>query len=114
MAANAWFGGAPQAADVIGPVLGGAARRGRIRTDCDLAVDVATFLLGIPLLLRLPALVPICWTPTTRQLARGRAAGLRYLAGNRVAACAIGFLVLGLTCGADDVALPFLARSRLR
>ena len=37
-------------------------------------------------------------------------AGLRYLAGNRVArGVAIGFLILGLT-GADDVALPFLAR----
>ena len=74
VAANAWFGGARQAADVIGPVLGGVlVAVASVRTA--LAVDVATFLLGIPLLLRLPALVRIA-AARDRQLARGRARGL--------------------------------------
>ncbi len=108
VAANAWFGGARQAADVIGPVLGGVlVAVASVRTA--LGVDVATFVLGIPLLLRLPALLPIAAERTGNWLADARA-GVRYLAGNRVArAVAIGFLILGLT-GADDVALPFLAR----
>ncbi len=112
LAANVWFGGARQAADVIGPVLGGVlVAVASVRTA--LAVDVATFVVGVPLLLRLPALLPFRrgsgpegggnWLADAR-------AGLRYLAGNPVArAVAIGFLILGLT-GADDVALPFLAR----
>jgi MFS family permease len=112
VAANAWFGGARQAADVIGPVLGGVlVAAASVRTA--LGVDVATFAVGVPLLLRLPALTLI-GTDGGREgggnwLTEARA-GLRYLAQNRVArAVTIGFLILGLT-GADDVALPFLAR----
>ena len=56
VAGNAWFGGLRQAADVIGPVLGGVlVAVASVRTA--LGVDVATFVIGVPLLLRLPALL---------------------------------------------------------
>jgi MFS family permease len=106
--ANAWIGGSRQAADVLGPLLGGVlVAVGDVRTA--LAVDALTFVLAIPLLLRLPTL-----EPGTDEAGGGwlsdAIAGLRYLVHNRTArALAIGFLVLGLTAG-DDVALPFLAR----
>jgi hypothetical protein len=105
--ANAWFGGSRQAADVLGPLLGGVlVAVGDVRTA--LAVDTLTFVVAIPLVLRLPAL-------EARTSAAGgwfsdAVAGLRYLVHNRITrALAVGFFVLGLT-GGDDVALPFLAR----
>ena len=106
--ANAWFGGARQAADVVGPVLGGIiVAVSSVRAA--LTVDVITFALGVPLLLRLPVLRAARGPESTGWIEDARA-GLRYLAGNRMArALATGFLILGFT-GGDDVALPFLAR----
>ena len=96
---------------MIGPVLGGVlVAVASVRTA--LGVDVATFVVGIP---AAPPAAGAARRSARRNggggnwLADARA-GLRYLAGNRVArGVAIGFLILGLT-GADDVALPFLAR----
>jgi hypothetical protein len=106
--ANAWFGGSRQAADVLGPVLGGViVAVANVRTA--LAFDMVTFLAAVPLVLRLPVL-----SPGTRHAFGTWIAdavdGLRYLRHHRVAGgLALGFFLLGLT-GADDVALPFLAR----
>ena len=107
VAANAWYGSVRQAADVVGPLLGGVfvavwSVRGA------LTVDVATFVVSVPLVLRLPRLAPepadaSSWLSDAR-------AGVRYVFGNRVArGLSVGFFLIGLGA-ADDVALPFLAR----
>jgi MFS family permease len=108
VAANAWFGGARQAADVVGPVLGGVfVAVASVRFA--LAVDLATFLVGVPLLLRLPALAPAAVARVAGWLADARD-GLAYIAMHPMArAFAISFFLLGFGA-ADDVALPFLAR----
>ena len=55
--ANAWFGGTRQAADVLGPLLGGLlVAVANVRTA--LAIDMITFVIAVPLVLRLPALTP--------------------------------------------------------
>ena len=82
--ANAWFGGARQAADVVGPVLGGIiVAVSSVRAA--LTVDVITFALGVPLLLRLPVLRAARGPESTGWIEDARA-GLRYLAGNRIGA----------------------------
>jgi MFS family permease len=107
--ANAWFGGARQAGDVLGPLLGGVlVAVSSVRTA--IAVDVATFVVAVPLLLRLPALRPTPAHGAARHWLADARAGLSYIARHRVArAVTVGFFVVGLTA-ADDVALPFLAR----
>jgi MFS family permease len=105
--ANAWFGAARQAADVLGPVLGGLiVAAATVRAA--IFVDVATFVFGIVLLFRLPRLRAQI-TESNSVLADARA-GLRYIARDRVVrAATIAFFVMGLGA-ANDVALPFLAR----
>ena len=108
VSANAWFGGTRQAADVVGPLLGGLiVAVANVRTA--LVVDVATFVVGVPLVLRLPMLAPEVREHVTGWIADARA-GMRYLAGHRIAGgLAFAFFLIGFTA-ADDVALPFLAR----
>jgi MFS family permease len=109
VSANAWFGGARQAADVLGPLLGGVIVAA-VSVRAAITVDVVTFLIGIPLLLRIPPLLPHRDHAASGQFLRDARAGVRYLAGNGIArAVAVGFFILGLSA-ADDVALPFLAR----
>jgi MFS family permease len=105
--ANAWFGGARQAADVIGPLLGGLiVAAASVRAA--IFVDVASFVLGVLLLLRLPRLRASAGG-SDGVLADARA-GLGYIARDRIVrAATIGFLVMGLGA-ANDVALPFLVR----
>src|SRR5262249_54096461 len=83
IAANSWFGGARQAADVVGPVLGGVFVA-VASVWFALAVDLATFLLGVPLLLRLPALAPAAVERVSGWLTDARA-GLAYIAAHPVA-----------------------------
>jgi MFS family permease len=107
--ANAWFGGARQGGDILGPLLGGIlVAVSSVRTA--IAVDVATFVVAVPLLLRLPALRPTPEHGPARHWLSEARAGLSYIARHHVArAVTVGFFVVGLTA-ADDVALPFLAR----
>ena len=106
--ANAWFGGTRQAADVLGPLLGGLlVAVANVRTA--LAIDMITFVIAVPLVLRLPALTPEARAHVSSWIADARE-GLRYLADHRIAGgLALAFFLIGLTA-ADDVALPFLAR----
>ena len=113
-AANALLGGVRQAGEVLGPLIGGlVVAVGGVRAG--LAVDTLTFVVTVPLLLRVPRL------PPTPDVADGPAAegtgvladawaGLRYTLRHPVArALLVGFFLAGLAA-ADDVALPFLAR----
>ncbi len=101
-AANAMLGGLRQAGDVLGPLLGGLVMiAGGVRTG--LAVDALTFLVSVPLLLRLPAL------PAAAGARAGALAGVRHIIGQPVLrSLTVGFFLAGLAAG-DDVALPFLA-----
>jgi MFS family permease len=101
-AANAMLGGLRQAGDVLGPLLGGLVMiAGGVRTG--LAVDALTFLVSVPLLLRLPAL------PAAAGDGAGALAGVRHIIGQPVLrSLTVGFFLAGLAAG-DDVALPFLA-----
>jgi MFS family permease len=105
--ANAWFGGTRQAADVLGPFLGGViVAVASVRAA--IFVDVASFVFGIVLLFRLPRLRMGSGAPG-RVFADARA-GVRYIARERVIrATTIAFFVIGLGA-ANDVALPFLVR----
>jgi MFS family permease len=103
VAANAWFGGVRQGAEVIGPLAGGVlVALAGIRPA--LVVDLATFLVAVPLFLRLPRLALARTEPRGSWLSDARA-GLRFLVHHRIA----GALAVAFTA-ADDVALPFLAR----
>ena len=106
MAANAALGGMREAGAVLGPLLGGLiVAVGGVRAG--LAVDAGTFLVSVPLLLRLPKMAP---APDRHRMAASALAGLRYLAGNPIVrALTVAFFLVGLGA-ADDVALPFLAR----
>lgn len=106
-AANALLGGLRQAGEVLGPALGGTiVALGGVRAG--LAVDAATFLVSVPLLLRVPKLPPTARETVGGILADARA-GLRYtLRTPTVRALVAGFFLAGLAAG-DDVALPFLA-----
>jgi MFS family permease len=108
VAANAWYGSVRQAADVIGPLLGGVlVALGSVRVA--LSADVVTFVLSVPLVLRLPRLVPEPVANATSWLSDAHA-GVRYVLGDRVTrGLSVGFFLIGLGA-ADDVALPFLAR----
>lgn len=108
VAANSLLGGVRQAGEVLGPILGGAVvAAGGVRAG--LAVDAATFLVSVPLLVRLKPM-PVERAPSAGLYADARA-GLRYTLTNPVCrALFIGFVLVGLT-SADDVALPFLARA---
>jgi MFS family permease len=107
-AANAVLGGLRQGGEVLGPLLGGlVVAAGGVRAG--LAVDAFTFLVSVPLLLRLPRL-----PPATGAAAAGiradAVAGLRYTLGQPLLlGLTVGFFLAGLAAG-DDVALPFLAR----
>jgi MFS family permease len=105
--ANAWFGGVRQAADVLGPLLGGViVAAASVRAA--IFVDVATFVFGIVLLSRLPRMHGN--TAGASSVFTDARAGLRYIARDRVVrAAAIAFFVVGLGA-ANDVALPFLVR----
>ena len=102
-AANAMLGGLRQGGDLLGPLLGGLIMvAGGVRTG--LAVDALTFLVSVPLLLRLPPL------PAAAGDATSALAGVRHIIGRPVLrSLTVGFFLAGLAAG-DDVALPFLAR----
>jgi MFS family permease len=113
--ANALLGGLREGALVLGPLLGGVlVAVWNVRGA--LIADTATFFVGVPLLLRLPQLRPEpaagmrgATAAPERFFTQARA-GLRYAMDHRlVRAVVVGFFLLGFT-GADDVALPFLAR----
>lgn len=108
-AANALLGGLRQAGEVLGPIAGGVVVAvGGVRAG--LAVDALTFLVSVPLLLRVPSLAPADGDVLAGVLAAARA-GLRYTVRDRVAGpLTLGFFVAGLAAG-DDVALPFLAEA---
>lgn len=107
VAANSLLGALREAGEVVGPLLGGlVVAAGGVRAG--LAVDALTFLVSVPLLARVPPLPP---GPREGTTLHASLAGLRYTVGHPVArALALGFLLAGLTA-ADDVALPFLART---
>lgn len=111
-AANALMGGMRQLGELLGPLLGGVlVAAAGVRAA--LVADAATFVIAVPLLARLPALPPE--TPDGSEARAGVAAdaraGLRYVASHSVTrAVTVGFFFVGLTA-ADDVALPFLART---
>jgi MFS family permease len=104
-AANAILGGLRQGGEVLGPLLGGlVVAAGGVRAG--LAVDALTFLVSVPLLLRLPRLPAL---PPEAGIGADALAGLRYaMSQPLVRNLTIGFFLIGLTAG-DDVALPFLA-----
>jgi len=108
--ANALLGGLREAGEVLGPLLGGViVAVAGVRTG--LAVDALTFLVSIPLLARVPSLPPEPSDGTPHELGTAVWEGLRYVAAEPVTrAVAIAFFLVGLTA-ADDVALPFLART---
>jgi MFS family permease len=101
-AANAVLGGLRQGGEVLGPLLGGLIMVvGGVRAG--LAVDALTFLVSVPLLLRLPAL------PAAAGGGTGAFAGVRHIVGQPVLrSLTVGFFLAGLAAG-DDVAIPFLA-----
>jgi MFS family permease len=105
-AANAVLGGLRQGGEVLGPLLGGLiVAAGGVRAG--LAVDALTFLVSVPLLLRLPRLPPA--GNAGAGIGSEALAGLRYTLGQPlVRNLTIAFFLIGLTAG-DDVALPFLA-----
>jgi len=112
-AANALLGGLRQAGEVLGPLLGGVVvALAGVRAG--LAVDASTFLVSVPLLVRVPRLPPVGAEDegsTGRGVLDDARAGLRYTLAEPVTrALAVGFFFTGLAAG-DDVALPFLARS---
>jgi len=112
-AANALLGGVRQAGEVLGPLVGGlVVAVGGVRAG--LAVDTLTFVVTVPLLLRVPPLPPTPDVTEGAAEATGVLAdawsGLRYTLRHPVArALVVGFFLAGLAA-ADDVALPFLAR----
>jgi MFS family permease len=110
VAANAMLGGLRQIADVVGPLLGGVLVA-TVNVRGALGVDAVSFVVGAILLLRLPALRPALVDDHKETgVLRASWAGLRYLVSHPVArALAVAFFLVGLS-GADDVALPFLAR----
>ena len=117
LAANALLGGLRQAGEVLGPVAGGVVVAvGGVRAG--LAVDALTFLVSVPLLLRMPPLSTSADDPlvasaddTGPGLLAGARAGLGYTLRDPVAgSLTLGFFIAGLSAG-DDVALPFLARN---
>jgi MFS family permease len=109
--ANSFLGGLRETGEVLGPLLGGIlVGVAGVRTG--LGVDALTFALSVPLLARIPAIPPSPSEPSDARTGMAGAAweGLRYLARHRVArAVTVGFFLVGLS-GADDIALPFLAR----
>lgn len=108
-AANALMGGAREAGETLGPLLGGilVALAG---VRAGLAVDALTFVATAPLLFRVPRL-PTAPTATATSVRSDALAGVRYTLDHPVArALAVAFFLVGLAA-ADDVALPFLARS---
>ena len=104
-AANALLGGLRQGGEVLGPLLGGLiVAAGGVRAG--LAVDALTFLVSVPLLLRLPRLPP---APPGTGIGADALVGLRYTLGQPLLlSVTVGFFLIGLSAG-DDVALPFLA-----
>ena len=110
--ANALLGGARQLGEVLGPLLG-AVLVATAGVRAGLVVDAVTFVVAVPLLARLPALAADVREESEIKtgVAADARAGLRYVAGHSVTlAVTVGFLFVGLTA-ADDVALPFLART---
>ena len=109
--ANSLLGGLRQAGDVLGPLIGGILVAA-VSVRAGLAVDALTFLLSVPLLMRIPALAPeITDGPGRSSIGASAWEGIRYLTGQPVArAVTVGFFIVGLGA-ADDVALPFLART---
>ncbi len=113
--ANALLGGARQAGEVLGPLLGGAVV-GLAGVRAGLALDTLTFLVTVPLLLlRVPRLRPGADESGGDGTVAGALteawAGLSYTVRHPIArALLVGFFLAGLAA-ADDVALPFLARS---
>ncbi|MCU1428943.1 MAG: transporter [Actinomycetia bacterium] len=108
--ANAWYGALREGAQVLGPLLGGVlVAIAGVRAG--LAADAATFFISVPLLLRLPSLRPDATGEEEREgFATQVREGVRYIVRHPVArAVALGFFFIGFT-GADDVAMPFLAR----
>ena len=107
-AANAILGGVRQGGEVLGPLLGGLlVALGGVRAG--LAVDALTFLVSVPLLLRLPRLAP-AGDAAGAGIGADALAGLRYTLGQPLLlGVTVGFFLAGLGAG-DDVALPFLAR----
>ncbi len=105
-AANSLLGALREGGEVLGPLIGGlVVAAGGVRAA--LAVDALTFLVSVPLLLRLPSVPP---ERDERNLAGAAWDGLRYTATHPVArVLALVFLLVGLSA-ADDVAVPFLAR----
>jgi MFS family permease len=109
--ANALLGGVREVAQVLGPLFGGViVAASGVRAG--LAVDAVSFFVAAPILFRLPKLVPArAVDAPPAGFGRQSGEGLRYVFHDPVArAAAIGFFLVGFTA-ADDVALPFLARS---
>ncbi len=108
--ANALLGGLRQTSDVLGPLLGGLLVAGA-SVRAGLAVDALTFLLSVPLLLRIPALTPEITDGRPSGIGASAREGIRYVTGEPVVrAVTVGFFIVGLGA-TDDVALPFLARA---
>jgi MFS family permease len=113
-AANGLIGGAREAGETLGPLLGGVlVALAGVRAG--LAVDTLSFVVTAPLLLRVPRLPPATVDDGARRSAASvrsdALAGLRYTLEHPVArALFVAFFLVGLSA-ADDIALPFLARS---
>lgn len=110
-AANSLIGGLREGGEVVGPLLGGVlVALAGVRAG--LAVDALTFVISIPLLLRVPRSVDHLATVHERPptVVGSAVEGLRFTMAQPVArAAALGMLFIGLSAG-EDVALPFLAR----
>lgn len=110
-AANALVGAAPEIGAAVGPIVAGLLF-GVIGARGVLAVDAATFVLALPLLARLPALPP---SPEERgSVGFETRAGVALVARDPILRpLAIGFVVLVLALGLDDLVLAFLGRDVL-
>jgi len=109
--ANALLGAAPEIGGAVGPVAAGLLV-GAIGTSGVLAVDAVTFGLALPLLARLPALPPT--SDERGSVAAETRAGLALVARDPVLRpLAVGFVVLVLALGLDDLVLAFLGRDSL-
>jgi MFS family permease len=111
--ANAALGIGTHGQEASGPLLA-AALLPALGIRGVLWVDVASFVLSALLLTRLPRLSSVEHPEAPQGVWTEARAGLRYLAGHRVVrTLAVGFWLVVLCTGLDDVVLVFLAKDAL-
>lgn len=111
--ANAALGMGTHGLEVAGPLLA-AALLPVLGIRGVLWVDVASFALSALLLAQLPPLSSVEHPDAPQGVWAEAGAGLRYLAGHRVVrTLAVGFWIVVLCTGLDDVVLVFLAKDSL-